>query len=91
MARFFDRDRKLLPEFVPYRKDGLLAVDPKTLIPTWYPDGDGSPAQRVEEFEATLRAWIVAGPRDVTGAGAADHPEMRLLAALRTLRSTVRT
>lgn len=93
MATFFDQDRDLLPELVPYRKEGLLAVDPETLIPTWYPDSEGSPRQRVAEFETTLRAVRTAGPRALEpDQSAGDDSEVtRLLAALRVLRSVMRT
>jgi hypothetical protein len=88
VARFFDEDQELLPQFVRYRKEGLLAVDPETLIPTWYPDGEGTQRQRVAEFETTLRAVMVERS---SGADAERSEAMRILTALRTLRSLVRT
>jgi hypothetical protein len=93
MAKLFDEDRFLLPELVPYRKEGLLAVEPETLLPVWWPEVDGegvrwSPRQRIRALEAAVQARMAA--RAPGGAGAGDDFEVtRILAALRYLRSVV--
>jgi hypothetical protein len=95
MVTLFDADGEFFAALVPYRQEGLLAIEPESRLPVWWPEVDAegiqwSPQERIRAFEAAVRTCMgPARPREPGVAFGHRFEATQILAAMYLLRSYV--